>query len=395
MTILMERRWPMALLVLLMAAGMGLCFWVILTRKMSDVESLLVGIVLTILSIIASWITSSYYADYSFNKNLRTFAHKAAEKVNNLSNELDRLSTFLQEELNAETTDPATALNARDMRIEGAIHIINTLKSVNDRSLSDWQGVIGDEIIAAERERREEREQQYRELLARVDVLSTPKPTIQDVPNGHLTSEIEEIRKEIRVLGAQFGGVPSRRASSTKRLIESRCPSCGQLTHYKQKAKDESGKHVTCSYCRADLYSTYRDGAFVLQQAAALVEKFACPGCKETLAVRLPTRVGASKHVTCGGCERKIAIGRGRDEVVIRVVGSASAPHAPIAVSEDFLERVKKTLPPQPWPQGTSKRTAEQLGVSAHHVQRAVTVLIERGEYKVQHAGKLYSPASN
>ncbi len=70
----------------------------------------------------------------------RFFALKAAEKVTNLSNELDRLSVFLQQEAKGtEYGSPAEALQARDPRIEAAVHMIGTLKSVNDRSLSDWQ----------------------------------------------------------------------------------------------------------------------------------------------------------------------------------------------------------------------------------------------------------------
>jgi hypothetical protein len=42
------------------------------------------------------------------------------------------------------------ALQAREERIESAIHLIRTLKSVNDTSLSDWEGVIGDELSSEE-----------------------------------------------------------------------------------------------------------------------------------------------------------------------------------------------------------------------------------------------------
>ena len=84
------------------------------------------------------------------------FALKAAEKVDNLSQELDRLTAYLQQELTdaaggAPQAATPEALRLKDARIESAIHIIGTLKSVNDRSLSDWQGVIGDELDTRQR----------------------------------------------------------------------------------------------------------------------------------------------------------------------------------------------------------------------------------------------------
>lgn len=79
--------------------------------------------------------------------NLRTYALKAAEKVNNLSNELNLLSVYLQQELDSADYDSTDEeLLAKEERLESAIHIINTLKSVNDTALSDWEGVIGDEL---------------------------------------------------------------------------------------------------------------------------------------------------------------------------------------------------------------------------------------------------------
>ena len=87
-----------------LVAGIILCLGVIAFRELSGTEGLLLSLILTILSMIGSWFASRYYSDVSYDANLRTFALKAAEKVNNLSNELDRLSVFLQQELDDEST---------------------------------------------------------------------------------------------------------------------------------------------------------------------------------------------------------------------------------------------------------------------------------------------------
>src|SRR5438270_11216721 len=91
------------------------------------------------------------------DESLKTYALKAAEKVTNLSRELDRLSDYLREYLsyNAEGEALEVVLSVRDERVASAIHIVEILRSVNDTSLSDWQGVIGDEL-----EKKKEEEEQ-------------------------------------------------------------------------------------------------------------------------------------------------------------------------------------------------------------------------------------------
>lgn len=87
----MENRWFVWGSLLALASGVAMCFWALHGGGNIPRESILLSLFLTLLSVAASWIASRYYADYPFNKNLRTFALKAAEKVNNLALELDRL----------------------------------------------------------------------------------------------------------------------------------------------------------------------------------------------------------------------------------------------------------------------------------------------------------------
>lgn len=64
-----------------------------------------------------------------------------------MSNELNRFVLYSEQAIaETEHESPEEALLAREERITSAIHIANTLKSVNDTSLSDWRGVIGEEL---------------------------------------------------------------------------------------------------------------------------------------------------------------------------------------------------------------------------------------------------------
>ena len=84
----MENKSLNIILLLGVVVGIGVCFWRIVSGNTTDNEALLLSLILTIISILGSWIVSSFYSEYTFSKSLRTFALKASEKVNNLSNEL-------------------------------------------------------------------------------------------------------------------------------------------------------------------------------------------------------------------------------------------------------------------------------------------------------------------
>lgn len=230
----MENKSLNIILLLGVVVGIGVCFWRIVSGNTTDNEALLLSLILTIISILGSWIVSSFYSEYTFSKSLRTFALKASEKVNNLSNELYRLSVYLQQEL--ETNDYKSieeSLLARDIRIESAIHIINTLKSVNDGSLSDWQGVIGDELNA-QKEKRKEKEEDIRKLIEQFELISSSNTNIDnfDDNTNELKNKVESLNNDIRILASQLGGIPIKRPKKVTPEHETiilSCPNCQAL----------------------------------------------------------------------------------------------------------------------------------------------------------------------
>jgi hypothetical protein len=109
--------------------------------------------------------------------------------VTNLSKQMDVLSMSLQQELDDSDYDsPKDALQAREMTIESTVRMLNTLKSVNDGSLSDWQGVIGQEITA----QRQEREKQEEDLRVIVERLGALGPESTEPQHGQHEEEEEE-----------------------------------------------------------------------------------------------------------------------------------------------------------------------------------------------------------
>lgn len=62
--------------------------------------------------------------------------------------------------------------------------------------------------------------------------------------------------------------------------------------------------------------------------------------------------------------------------------------------AKDRIGRVQTVMPQQPWPKGTSKRVAKELGMPHSQMQRAVAVLIDRGIFRKQVDGVLSSGRS-
>ena len=78
-------RWPSLVVVAVILLGILVCIFLIVTRTLSPTANLSITLFLTVFSLIGSWAASRFYSGLSYGKNLRVFALKAAEKVNNLS----------------------------------------------------------------------------------------------------------------------------------------------------------------------------------------------------------------------------------------------------------------------------------------------------------------------
>jgi len=382
------------ILVATIIIGVVACIWAIASGSLTDRESLLLGIVLTILSSVGSWISSHYYSEYSSSKNLKVFALKAAEKVTNLSDELDRLSVFLQQELGSDEYEtPDQTILSRDARIDGAIHIITTLKSVNDRSLSDWQGAIGDEIIAR-REEQEEREEDLRELVDRVEALYQTGLE-SNAPGQHentiaLAEELNAVRGDIHLMTSLVSGVQVRRKKSLAPMenLEKLCPKCGNPVRYKQRPKINGYKSLKCKNCDTNLMSQYVDEEFLVQVRDPVAEAVMCPVCSETIEAFLDPMPGSAIVRECSLCRAQIRVYRTPVMVGVRVVVGSNSKT--VELTEDFLQKVQDALPSQPWPKGTTRQIASELKVSVKSVSKAINELIKRDLYKVQVDGQLY-----
>jgi uncharacterized membrane protein (DUF485 family)/predicted RNA-binding Zn-ribbon protein involved in translation (DUF1610 family) len=322
--------------------GIGLSLYPFSLGSMSAKESTLLGVVLTMFSILATWLVTHLYSASQTDAaiqdvqdrsqaNLRTYALKASEKVNNLSNELNKLALYLEQELEYdEYESPKEALSAREERIESAIHMIKTLKSVNDTSLSDWEGVIGDEL-AQQREEQLEKEEELKQLVERVEALAAHQR--QEIMGSQenaqsLRSEVQSLKRDLRSAVAQLGGTPlqlkaSRKAKKTD--VEAKCPKCGVLFTYRQRPSEASSKAFPCKACGAKLLSQYSsEKGFQLELRVPRSEPFICPTCQTENTVLLDSAMGSSTVAACKSCNQAVRVARSLKGIVTRQQGKSS-----------------------------------------------------------------------
>lgn len=392
------------------AAGVGVCIYFIGAGNLTPHESALLGVILTILAILATWVITDIYTKSQYTKaieevqqvhqaNLRTYALKAAEKVNNLSNQLNRLAAYLEEALEYdEKTDMHDAFLSNQDRIVSAIHIINTLQSVNDTALSDWEGVIGDELDD-QRVKQQEKEEELAELIDRLESFSESQIDAQKYAQDTtqtLSREMESIRRDMRSIASTLGLTPVRFAKPFTRKVRvdvsKTCPECGQPLEYRQKEDVRSVKKFRCQSCNAELVATYdRDKKFVLQKRTLAQEEVTCPACQTPITIQLDTCPNMSSLVECTNCHAQLQVKRTLSGIVVKIHKTIPEP---TVLTDDILESVRNNLPPQPWPVGTSKAIAEELGLPTRIVSEAITRLTRNGVIDLQFFGKLYVPKS-
>lgn len=383
--------------------GVLVCILIISLSDLTGKESAILSLFLTLLSLIASWLIARVYSDSQHdkaiaevkemhNEKIRTFALKAAEKVNNLSEQINKLSIYLEESLNDSSyEEDKESLQSKEERIESAIHILGMLKSVNDTSLSDWHGVI-DEKIEEQREAREEREEELRSLIHRLEAIIVKSN--KDNEDTVLSKQIEIMKKDMRLLmtsvsGAHIPSLKIHKRKVRKELLKS-CPKCNEELKYTQKAKNNSIKTIYCKGCNALIHSHYsfEKDDFVLEVREEKNEEVTCSECKSKITFVLDTKNHAKKIIKCGQCQTEIQVSRKQN-------GQVSCPNIPniimsSEINENKIDMIKRELPVQPWPNSIHKDIAIKLGMSNAAVSKGIRILIERGEFKEQINGELY-----
>lgn len=391
----------LTLVIVLSVVGvMGILIY-LSTGELTIRETGLLSTILTVLSVFATGVVSHLYSTSSHRQaikevksahqeNLQTYALKAAEKVTNLSNQLNKLSIYLKEELeNTEYETVEESLRSREERLYSAIHMIGMLKSINDTSLSDWQGVIGEQL-EEQREEREEKEENLRELANRLESLWNSQ-SIDTNTDYSLQQQLDALQKDIRLLMTGVGGVSVRLhkpRNKVRRGVEKKCPICSNELSFQQRARANSHKSIECPSCNNKLVSRYskHNDDFIVEKREEADEINNCPDCGEDISFTLDNYPTTSKAMECNNCASTIRVTRlPNGEIKL-----SSLPAPSIQLTDEIIDAVNKLLPKQPWPKDIHKQIADQLGYSNSLISKATKELIRRGLYKEQIDGRLF-----
>jgi hypothetical protein len=382
--------------------GMGSIVGVLIVISLAELtnrETTLLGTMLTLLSVAIGWGVSHFYAIRDKNgaieeqrefhqRNLRTYALKAAEKVTNLSKELNRLSSYLQEELQYTGYRNADEeLFAKEERIESAIHMLGALRSINDTSLSDWQGVIGEELDE-QRQHEEDQAEALTDLADRISALEVG-PTINPAASVN-TDEIDELKRQVRGLAAEISGTGIRaKPRPSFHQVDTLCPACANPIKYKQRAKENDLKSVQCKSCHANLISTYREATgYVVTQRTNKAESVPCPSCSSPIALMLDEWPSASATTMCEACGNSAKVSRIDGGSSIRVTAFEQT-RALEPLTPEIISSVRAALPEQPWPKGVHQVLADRLSLRPTTVQKVIQHLIRSGIFSDQIDGQV------
>ncbi len=362
---------------------------------MTPFETTLLGLILAAISAVVSWIITHYYFERSkeisiaalkedYRENLRTYALKAAEKVSNLSNELNILATYIDNVMEPDDdVDAKTALLLSEQKFAGIVHIVRTLKSMNDTSLSDWGGVIGEEL---ERKKQEEaeREGQLEGLLTQIN--SVLKVT-NDI--GHQGDVLNSIKSELKSLGSQFR---TNAAFIPKKIdpVLAACPRCTSSVSISRSKRGKVGiRAIECPVCEADLIvqpiGEERESARLMLREK-IAETITCPKCQTLQTVLVDNFPASSAFENCAACSSRLLVSRSPKKglsVEIRYSKTLSI------TDESLISKIQAALPVQPWEKGVHKKVAEELGLRGQDVQSVIQILISRGVFKDQRDGIL------
>lgn len=360
-------------------------------------------VLLTLLSIVATWVVAHVYAKYQrrneieelnniHEKSLRTYALKAAEKVTNLSRELDRLSDYLSQYIEGEDEDDLEiVLRVRDERVLGAVHIVRMLRSVNDGALSDWEGVIGEELSQKrdeEEAKEEEREQQAKEIIDAVEQLFEKYNLIEQpdtIDRDRLAAEYAMVRSEYKRVLENVSALYDHRQIWRRVPLKSSvlpCDTCGGeiKVRYNRKGKVRTGG-VKCPTCDARFVSRPDEsGEPILEHRKDVPETISCPSCEAINEVLLDNVPGGFVVQECEECDVTLRVTRSPSGITVK----ASLQRKKETLDPSFVDKVKIALPPQPWPQGIHHVIGKQLGTTGSRVQKAIRELIKSGVFKHQ-----------
>jgi len=122
-------------------------------------------------------------------------------------------------------------------------------------------------------------------------------------------------------------------------------------------------------------------------------EEISCPDCETKLRIEIDNLPTSLIETECSGCSaivRSYRTTEGGFSIKTRPkYVERTLSHGIKKLTPELIDSVRQKLPVQPWPQGTHKKIAEDLGISNQLVSLAIDHLIVGGDAEPQVDGKV------
>jgi hypothetical protein len=378
--------------IIILSLGIIISLYIAGTKKLSETESVLLAFLLSSSSILVSWLITHIYSEINLEEaidnateinkeNIKNYAVKAAEKVFNLSNQIKRLSELLNGAIEDSdiANSPKESVLLLQERISSAIHNLETLRSMNDTFLSDWRGVIGEEI-----DKQQLIEKQIEKLGEELDAQKQERDLLKhQLVSLEDLSHIENLLSETEErLTQKFSDLPfkviTRSVKSKKADISIVCPSCFFDIETKFWKRKGARKLISCQKCgQYILVLGINEEEVQVQSIGSCVYNGICPLCKSEIEVEMPDSPGATKSIKCNNCDTSLFISKSVEGFNMKPTKLYKGE-----IAQKVIDQVRSLLPySRPWPTHIHKQIATQLGYSNGLVSSVIALLISQGLY--------------
>jgi len=259
-------------------------------------------------------------------------------------------------------------------RLETATVMLDTLKSVNDTALSDWRGIIGNELKQQEEieadidyiyNKLEELEELQSASISPRAELVLPDLDLDNVKIEFDTADIDKIMSDY----ASKSPIPVRIPKKRKVDTSVRCPMCGSENQTRVRLRSGYKKVVRCNTCRRFFGINVDSELNIAPQTVESSEKSVqCVLCDTKVNVLYPLWSGYSFEVQCQNCH-SVMKASVNTEKEVQLYQSAM-------ITKKFLDILEQIAHGVELSESNISSIATEYGVSKAKVRQGIDVLV-------------------
>lgn len=294
-----------AVFIVLVAIGVW-AFYLVSSDKKTSLESDLLALILTSVSIAASWLASKVYAEVSASQSLRDYGVQIARGVIVLQSEIKLLSSWVARK--RVTFSENQSPESLDAAFDHVQETLTTFRFQTDAALSGIAGVIGDALS------------QYDSVMDEIRKTREKAAAEADQIEKHMRGATDSSPRSESP--AQHPGASSATSLANANDLAARLDELAKQTEEKIAALSR------------------RSSLPIFEESPDRHYEVACPACSTINSGEMPDRAGETKVIRCTQCQSRFNIHSttGR-QLLVRLISvgplhsSTPPPGQPMSIS--------------------------------------------------------------